>query len=102
MTHLQLNEIGRATLVTANELLFDAYRRNKPTGAFILTDPITNNASCVGMIIGPAAERHDAHDAMPTLHLKELGIGREHYEAIAKAAEALRKQGIEVRVVAEE
>ena len=102
VTHLQLNEIGRATLVTANELLFDAYRRNKPTGAFILIDPITNNTSCVGMIIGPAAERHDAHDAMPTLHLKELGIGREHYEAIAKAAEALRKQGIEVRVVAEE
>lgn len=54
--HLELNEIGRATIVTSKELFFDAYKDNKPTGALILIDPITNNTSCVGMILGNVEE----------------------------------------------
>ena len=97
--HLELNEIGRATIVTSKELFFDAYKDNKPTGAFILIDPITNNTSCVGMILGNVEETslHTA-DALPTLNLPELGIGREHYEAIETAVKALSKQGLEVKV----
>ena len=97
--HLELNEIGRAVIVSAKELFFDAYKDNKPTGAFILIDPITNNTSCVGMILGPVAE-NDLHsdDALPTLDLPKLGIAPEHYEAIDKAVKELSRQGIEVKV----
>ena len=52
-TALKLNEIGRVTLSSAKELFFDAYSENKPTGAFVLIDPITNNTAAVGMILGP-------------------------------------------------
>lgn len=98
--HLELNEIGRATLVTSKELFYDAYAKNKATGAFILIDPITNNTSCVGMIIGPVKES-DLHtdDALPTLNLPKLGIAPEHYDAIDRAVKDLLRQGIEVKVV---
>ena len=46
-----LNEIGRVVITTNKPLLFDSYKKNKNTGAFILVDPITNNTSAVGMII---------------------------------------------------
>lgn len=49
--HLELNEIGRAVITTARPLYFDAYRKNKFTGSFIIIDPITHNTSAVGMII---------------------------------------------------
>ena len=42
---LALNEIGRVTIATAKELFFDAYAVNKPTGAFVIIDPVTNNTS---------------------------------------------------------
>lgn len=97
--HLELNEIGRAVIVSSKELFFDAYQKNKATGAFILIDPITNNTSCVGMIIGPVAENAlHTDDALPTLDLPALGIGTEHYEAIDKAVRELGRQGIEVKV----
>ena len=97
--HLELNEIGRAVIVSSKELFFDAYKDNKPTGAFILIDPITNNTSCVGMIIGPVAE-NDLHtdEALPILDLPKLGIAPEHYDAIEKAVKDLSRQGIEVRI----
>ena len=56
---LSLNEIGRVRLRTQRPLLFDAYRRNRDTGAFILIDEATNNTVAAGMIIG--ASQNDAH-----------------------------------------
>ncbi|MFI3314156.1 MAG: sulfate adenylyltransferase subunit CysN [Rikenellaceae bacterium] len=50
--YLKLNEIGRVSFVTNKPLLFDSYQENKNCGSFILIDPITNNTSAVGMIIG--------------------------------------------------
>lgn len=98
--HLELNEIGRVVFTTGKELLFDSYKRNKQTGAFILIDPITNNTSAVGMII----DRVDAKDmitadAMAVLNLPELGIGEEHYEAIHKVCEELDRQGVPVKCI---
>lgn len=55
---LALNEIGRVVFTTGKPLFFDAYAKNKNCGSFILIDPITNNTSAVGMIIGPV----DAQD----------------------------------------
>jgi bifunctional enzyme CysN/CysC len=58
-TGLSLNEIGRIRLRTQRPLLFDAYRRNRDTGSFILIDDKTNNTVAAGMINGPA--QTDAH-----------------------------------------
>jgi len=57
-TSLTLNEIGRIRLRTHQPLLFDAYRRSRETGSFILVDEATNNTVAAGMITGPAYE-HD-------------------------------------------
>ena len=98
--HLELNEIGRAVITSSKELFFDSYQVNKATGSFILIDPITNNTSCVGMIIGEVAENDLlTQSALPTLDLKKLGISDEHYEAIDKAVAELSKQGIEIKVL---
>ncbi|TSD93911.1 adenylyl-sulfate kinase [Skermania sp. ID1734] len=51
---LQLNEIGRVQLSCQQPLLFDAYRRNRTTGSFILVDESTNNTVAAGVITGPA------------------------------------------------
>ncbi|MEJ5200317.1 MAG: sulfate adenylyltransferase subunit CysN, partial [Anaerolineae bacterium] len=47
---LQLNEIGRVTLETAQPLCCDPYAINRATGGFILIDPYTNNTVAAGMI----------------------------------------------------
>jgi bifunctional enzyme CysN/CysC len=51
---LTLNEIGRVRLRTQRPLLFDAYRRNRATGGFILVDEATNDTVAAGMITGPS------------------------------------------------
>jgi sulfate adenylyltransferase large subunit len=47
---LELNEIGVVEIETTHPLYFDAYRRNRLTGSFILIDPITNATLAAGMI----------------------------------------------------
>ena len=97
-SNLRLNEIGCVCVTTAKTLFFDAYKRNKATGAFILIDPISNNTSAVGMIVRPL-EIEDINKAdVPTLNLMKLGIGKEHYGAIEKAVRELSLQGIEIRI----
>ena len=53
---LTLNEIGRVRLRTQQPLLFDAYRRSRETGSFILVDEATNNTVAAGVIIGPGQQ----------------------------------------------
>jgi bifunctional enzyme CysN/CysC len=55
-TGLALNEIGRTQLRTQQPLLFDAYRRSRNTGSFILVDEATNNTVAAGMITGPSPQ----------------------------------------------
>ncbi len=50
-SHFELNEIGRVVITTVKPLYFDAYKKNRETGAFILIDPLTHNTAAVGMII---------------------------------------------------
>ncbi len=47
----KLNEIGRVVITTTEPLYFDAYKKNRQTGAFILIDPVTHNTVAVGMIL---------------------------------------------------
>ena len=53
-TGLGLNEIGRCTLTVHQPLVFDAYRRNRNTGSFIIIDRASNNTVGAGMILGVA------------------------------------------------
>lgn len=96
---MQLNQIARVVLTSSKEIFFDAYSRNKSTGAFILIDPITNNTSAVGMIIDRVEDK-DMHNQiqLPVLDLPKLGISPEHYEAVDKAVKALAQQGIAIEV----
>jgi bifunctional enzyme CysN/CysC len=51
-SNLKLNQIGRVVLTTSRPLLFDSYSKNRQTGSFILIDPVSNNTTAVGMIVG--------------------------------------------------
>ena len=95
----KLNEIGQVDILTAKTLFFDAYAENRQTGAFILIDPITNNTSAVGMILQPLDERALENDLVPTLDLRRLGIGEEHYDAVECIAKELGRQGFDVKVI---
>lgn len=47
---LGLNEIGRVTLRTTQQLLVDPYEQNRTTGSFILIDEASGNTVGAGMI----------------------------------------------------
>ncbi|MGM9841510.1 MAG: sulfate adenylyltransferase subunit CysN [Candidatus Limisoma sp.] len=96
---LKLNEIGRVVFTTGKELFFDPYHTNKQTGAFILIDPITNNTSAVGMIIGKVdAGELVGDDAIATIDLAALGIDESHRPAIEKVCEQLKRQGLTIKI----
>jgi bifunctional enzyme CysN/CysC len=59
---LGLNDIGRISIKTMVPLAFDAYRRNRYTGSFILVDEATNHTVAAGMIQEPAKSVPGAHD----------------------------------------
>ena len=107
MEHLEgkdfkLNEIGQVQITTAKTLFFDAYRKNRATGAFILIDPITNNTCAVGMIEKQLDETDLLQEELPTLDLPKLGISPEHYEAIETAVKELSRQGLEIKIIISE
>ena len=68
---LKLNEIGRCSLTVNSPIAFDAYRRNRTTGAFIIVDRITNSTVGAGMILDRSSgdERADHWDDESTSHL---------------------------------
>jgi len=66
---LDLNEIGRVTIACHQPLYFDAYHRNRSTGAFVLVDSLTNNTVAAGMIIDEApAARADGEPEVRLPH----------------------------------
>jgi len=60
---LGFNESGAVTIEAKRPLFFDAYEKNRATGAFILIDPLSNETLAAGMITGAVAgDRHAAQD----------------------------------------
>jgi sulfate adenylyltransferase subunit 1 len=51
---LELNEIGRITMRTAQPLFYDSYQHNRATGSIILIDETTNETVGAGMIREPS------------------------------------------------
>ncbi len=73
---LALNEIGRITLRTQTPLMYDAYRRNRDTGAFILIDEHTGDTVAAGMITGPATHGSDVVWHAGSVQRSDRGQGR--------------------------
>ena len=49
-TSLGLNDIGEIELITAQEIVYQSFEKNKNLGSFILIDSLTNNTAGVGFI----------------------------------------------------
>ncbi len=71
---LNLNEIGRCQVTLNQPICFDAYKRNRTTGAFIVIDRLTNRTVGAGMILDQEpGDKKDFWDATPqTLSQDEL------------------------------
>ena len=46
----EMNDVGRVMLRVSQPVFYDAYRRNRNTGNFILVDPFTNETVAAGML----------------------------------------------------
>ncbi|MEY3025680.1 MAG: Bifunctional enzyme CysN/CysC [Planctomycetota bacterium] len=67
---LALNEIGRIAIRTQRPLVYDAYARNRHTGAFILIDRLTNATAGAGMLLDPSEVEGHWTDTPQGGHLK--------------------------------
>ncbi len=74
---LQLNEIGRIELTTAQPLYFDSYRTNQETGAFILVDPFSHNTVAAGMIRGATRTAEEVSELAEAFSRKEFEAARQ-------------------------
>jgi bifunctional enzyme CysN/CysC len=77
---LALNEIGRVVLATSRPLNFDAYKRNRSSGAFVLIDRLTNATVAAGMIRdvrpGTGPQEEGSADAVELVERRsEIGVG---------------------------
>ncbi len=80
---LGLNEIAQVEIRTSRPLIFDAYEKNRHTGAFIIIDRMTNGTVGAGMITGsgsahwdspPLGRSRDAqHGVTPEEHERRYG-----------------------------
>ncbi len=95
---LKLNEIACVSFTTAKPLFFDSYAKNKSCGSFIIIDPITNNTSAVGMIIGETDASSYFDEQTIELDLQKLGIDESHYDAIQKVCKALENKGVMLKL----
>ena len=61
--HLVLNDIGRCSVILNQPIAFDAYERNRTTGAFIVIDRLTNATLGAGMILDRRVEGESEENA---------------------------------------
>jgi bifunctional enzyme CysN/CysC len=82
---LELNEIGKVHFTTHQPIVFDSYKRNRHTGAFIIIDSLTNNTVGAGMILEPATK--DAKGS-------EVEVTTECQVSPSELSSRLRQQGV--------
>ncbi|HEX6097563.1 MAG TPA: sulfate adenylyltransferase subunit CysN [Thermoanaerobaculia bacterium] len=70
---LALNEIGRVRVETPRLLAFDAYERNRTTGAFILIDRLSYATVAAGMIVDRDSARPETSPALVPDWSRRLG-----------------------------
>jgi bifunctional enzyme CysN/CysC len=78
---LALNEIGRCQITLTQPICFDAYKRNRSTGSFIVIDRLTNATVAAGMILDRAGdgprEHWDDEPASSHLHGEKSKVSDE-------------------------
>lgn len=89
--HLALNEIGLVRFSTQKPLIFDPYQQNKPTGSFVLIDPLTNNTAAVGMIRQSCADDTEGDNIYP---LTEMLPRAAHEELLGQKGQLLWLTGL--------
>ena len=87
---LALNEIGRAVVDVDQPLAFDAYRKNRATGAYVVIDRLTNRTVGAGMILDRAEGSGTNLLAEKLEQLKQFIIKGEQAGSLA-ALDELRK-----------
>ncbi|MRG94179.1 sulfate adenylyltransferase subunit CysN [Polyangium spumosum] len=103
---LGLNEIGRVELRTSRPLLFDAYTKNRATGAFILIDRVTNGTVGAGMIVesgeghwdDPAQGRLTRTESAVTVEEREKRYGQRPTTVLITGLAGSGKTGVALEV----
>jgi sulfate adenylyltransferase large subunit len=92
-TRLLLNDIGPVTVETSRALIYDRYREQRGTGAFILIEPTTNFTAGAGMISEPLSDQAAASHpgaAERIAHLARTATSEgEAIEAVRRALEEM-------------
>jgi bifunctional enzyme CysN/CysC len=98
---LALNEVGRVQVSLSRAVPFDAYARNRSTGAFIVIDRVTNGTVGAGMILqrqsGPERGRSfwEAEPASDLLRRKTSRVSaEERAESLAQQPTTLLLTGL--------
>ena len=77
---LQLNDIARVKITTAQKLYFDNYKTNRNTGSIILIDPVTNETVAAGMIKSESRETHSDEIKSTNINFEDFKLTRDDYE----------------------
>jgi sulfate adenylyltransferase subunit 1 (EFTu-like GTPase family) len=77
-TELKLNEIGVCEFALNKPVVFDSYKRNRTTGAFIVIDRLTNVTIGAGMIT-EAVTGHSASQDYSAFELELNALIRKHF-----------------------
>jgi bifunctional enzyme CysN/CysC len=87
---LALNEIGQCTVDLAQPLVFDPYKANRATGAFVVIDRMTNNTVGAGMILDRGSE---LHPDVSMLVDESMRLTSRRYVSTIEAGERERRWG---------
>jgi bifunctional enzyme CysN/CysC len=85
---LEMNEIGRVSISLTAPIHFDAYRRNRATGGFIVIDRITNATVAAGMILDKSGD--DAKASIWDDEVAGEGVDANTISAVASDERAAR------------
>lgn len=86
---LQLNEIAHVVVDLSQPVAFDAYKKNRQTGAFVVVDRVTNTTVGAGMILERDAARGDA-GVLGVLAEALREYGRRHVSQVTAEERAKR------------
>ncbi|HET8548772.1 MAG TPA: sulfate adenylyltransferase subunit CysN [Bryobacteraceae bacterium] len=74
-SRLELNEIGQVGIETHRPLFYDAYRRSRATGSFIVIDPVSNVTVGAGMLLErPRQERGTRLSALSGVEFEQSRV----------------------------
>jgi bifunctional enzyme CysN/CysC len=89
---LELNDIGTVRVRCNRPLFFDAYRKNRRTGAFILIDSLGNGTVAAGVILAPGTGAAARSEGEPGQH--SMVSPRERQERLGQRGTVVLLSGL--------